>query len=250
MTSTRFANLLIDAADKLAEARTPDESWNVINDIAARIGANAVNAGAFLRGAPQIAWMRTSMQTGWLAEYAEAAFHETDPLLRAAIDGRPPPLYDVARREALGSGDRTHSPLHDGMLRHDYRYMLTHSWFEGDAGKCLVLSSGHDPFHLFGPGTGRAFSAISALLSLNLHPPGARNIEGRAFGARWQALGPEERDIFSYLALGHSEAAIAERLGVTGDELSRRIGNGCAKMGAATRDQALALAMTRGLLAI
>ena len=48
MSDTRYANLLIDTADRLAEARNGNESWDAIQTVAKRIGATAVNAGGVI----------------------------------------------------------------------------------------------------------------------------------------------------------------------------------------------------------
>jgi len=187
--TTRFANLLIDTADRLAESRDGDDAWKAINTVAGRLGANAVNVGVFLKGTDRIAWMRSTMAPGWLEEYAEDGLFAIDPLLNAAIAGAPPPFYDVAGHLPGPSGDARLRQLHGSMLGHGYRYMLTRCWFQGPENRCLVLSCEDDPTDLFGPGTARAFSAVSAMLSLGLHPPGADNPDGWAFGAAWQALG-------------------------------------------------------------
>ncbi|MEQ9259266.1 MAG: hypothetical protein RIG84_09210 [Roseovarius sp.] len=248
--TTRYANLLIDTADSLAAARSGEAAWEAINQVGRRIGANAVNAGAFLRGVPQIAWMRSSMRAEWLGDYAGQGFHEIDPLLGAALEGRAPALYDVARRGEGLAQQSGLGALHDGMMAHGYNYMICHSWFDGSAGKCLVLSCEDDPRALFGPGTEKAFSAISAMLTLGLHPPGEEAQAGAVFGADWAVIAPEERDVLSYLAIGLSEQAVAEKLRLTQGEVARRLAAAARRLKAETLEQTLALALTRGLLAI
>lgn len=249
--TTRYANLLIDTADRLAAAPDGEAAWQVIDAIGRQIGANAVNAGAFLRGAPQIAWMRSSMRAEWLSDYAAQGLHGVDPLLHAALQGTPPPLYDVAGRDrALAPEDVGLRALHDGTRAHGYNFMICHSWFDGSAGKCLVLSCRDDPRALFGPGTSRAFSAISAMLSLGLHPPGEEAQASAVFGADWAGIAPEERDVLSYLAIGLSQQAVAGKLGLTEPEVARRLQSAAGKLNSATTEQTLALALTRGLLSI
>jgi hypothetical protein len=248
--TTRFGTLLIDTADALAQARTGDAAWASINAVAQRIGANAVNAAAFLRSEQQIAWARSSMTSAWLADYAGQGFHRTDPLLHAAMAGRPPHLYDVARRERSGAGQGRHGDLHHGMMAHDYNYMVARSWFDGNAGTCIVLSCRDDPTDLFGPGTGKAFSAISAMMAQSLAAPGKATSDGRAFGVTWRPLAAGERDVLSYKAIGLSAGGIAQKLGLDEAEVARRMRSASCKMQAETADQTLALALTRGLLSI
>ncbi|QQA42949.1 helix-turn-helix transcriptional regulator [Pelagovum pacificum] len=248
--TTRFANLLIDTADVLAVAEQEGDTWAAINRVANRIGAIAVNAGAFLRSDQQIAWMRSSMNSRWLEDYGAQGFHQTDPLLRAAMAGTAPRTYDVAGLEAAAGPDRTHGALHDGMMSHGYNYMITRSWFEGTAGKCLVFSCRDDPTDMFGPGTERALSAVSAMLTHSLTPPDGSARDGLAFGSGWSDLDPAERDVLSYLVNGYNVALIAETLSLTEPDVVRLIRSASRRMRAETTDQALSLALTRGLLSV
>jgi len=246
--TTRFANLLIDTADRLAESRDGDDAWNAINAVAGRLGANAVNGGMFLKGTDHIAWMRSTMAPGWLEEYAGDGLFAADPLLKGAIAGAPPPYHDVAGHMPGLSDDARKRQLYSSLLHHGYRYFLAQCWFQGVENRCLVLSCEDDPTGLFGPGTARAFSAVSAMLSLGLHPPGKDDHDSRTFGSDWQALSPRETDILCLLAQGLTDAEIAERTGLGHADIPRLVTGAVRKMRAHTRDQALALAMTRGLL--
>lgn len=246
MTRTRFAQLVMDTADQLSAPQTAQDVWWAINRIAAGLGANAVNAGAFRHSTREVVWVRSSMDPLWLEEYAEAAFFEIDPLLQGAMCGRAPPLYDVARRDRDAAGDGKLGQLHGAMMGYDYNFMITHSWFDGPAGMCLALSCRSDPEDLFGPGTARAFSAVSAMMASRLVAPGGDLHEGWAYGGDWQDLAPAERDVLSYLATGLTEADIARRLALSAFEVCRLIRRAALKMRARTKEQALALAIMRG----
>ncbi|KRS15627.1 LuxR C-terminal-related transcriptional regulator [Roseovarius indicus] len=250
MVTTRFANLLIDTADKLAEARDADAAWEAISAVATRLRAKSVNAGVFLTGTGSIAWMRSTMNPAWLEEYAGDALHEVDPLLKASMAGEPPRLYDVEFQQRLGPPGSRYRQLHGSMMGYGYRYMITHSWTQGTENKCLVLGCEDDPTHLFGPGTDRAFSAVAAMLSCRMEPPGAGTPDGRAFGTSWQLLDPRETEILSRLAQGMTEDDIAERVGLSEADVLRVIASASGKMRAGSRDETLALAVLRGLLTL
>lgn len=248
--TTRFANLLIDTADTLAQASDGDAAWQVISRVGARLGARAVNAGVFVAGTGSIAWMRSTMDPRWLEEYAGDALHEVDPLLKASMAGQPPRLYDVDFQQRLGPPGSRYRQLHANMAGYGYRYMLTHSWQTGAERKCLVLGCEDDPTHLFGPGTDRAFSAVAAMLSCRLEPPGAGTPDSLAFGKSWQALDAREAEILSRLAQGMTEDDIAERVGLSEPDVLRVISSAAGKMRAGSRDETLALAVMRGLLTL
>ena len=225
--------------------------------IAGRIGASSVNAGgvitqpnsAGMRIGTHPAWMRSSMDAAWLNEYQEAGLFQHDPVLRAALLGLPPPsYYDVRGHHSLERTEPGLAPLHDGLLRHDYRFMLSHMWYEDDLGKCIVLGCSSDPRHLFGPGTERAFSTVSAMMAMRLDPPDNGVGEATIFGIDWLMPSPQERDVLCHLARGMTENEVAERLGISLAEARRRLGRAARKMGAETPDQTLARALSRGLL--
>ncbi|SLN64882.1 hypothetical protein ROJ8625_03299 [Roseivivax jejudonensis] len=246
MTTTRFAQLVIDTADILASAGPGEDRWWAINHVAQLIGANAVNAGAFQRSTKEIAWIRSSMDPLWLEEYEQAEFFEVDPLLHAAMTGNAPPYYAMADHERSGAVTGKLRDLHNAMMGYGYNFMIAHTWFDGDAGKCLAMSCRDDPQHMFGPGTARAFSAVSAMMAASLVAPGDELHEGWAYGLGWQRLLPQERDVLSHIANGLPEYLIAETMKVTEFEVWRLIRSASLKMKADTKEQALALAIRRG----
>ncbi|EPX83859.1 helix-turn-helix domain-containing protein [Salipiger mucosus] len=250
MQNTRFGNLVIDTADILARAENGEDAWWAVNRVAASIGGNAVNAGAFQTSSREIAWIRSSMDPLWLEEYSDDGLFGVDPLLQAAMSAAAPPLYDVAGMDRHAPRAGKLRDLHNGMMGYDYNHMITHSWFEDGSGMCLALSCREDPQDLFGPGTARAFSAISAMMASRLVAPGDNLHEGWAYGAGWQALLPRECDVLAYLANGMTEGEIAERLGITQFDVWRIVAATSKKMKARTPYQALALAIARGQVQI
>lgn len=236
---------MIDTADILSELQTRDDLWWAINRISQRLGANAVNAGAFTQKTQAIDWVRSSMDPLWLEEYAEAELFAVDPLLKSAMIGKAPAHYNVAAQDRREAGTAPLRNLHGGMMAYEYNHMISHSWFEGGSGMCLALSCREDPVGLFGAGTARAFSAVSAMMACRLVAPGDDLHEGWAYGAGWQRLRTKERDVLAYLANGLTEFMIAEQLGVSEFEVSRLVRSASLKMKARTKEQALALAIAR-----
>ncbi|MBD3625980.1 MAG: LuxR family transcriptional regulator [Rhodobacteraceae bacterium] len=61
-------------------------------------------------------------------------------------------------------------------------------------------------------------------------------------------LSPRERDVLTFLAVGHSRAAAADKLGISEHTLRAYLDTARLKLGAQNTTHAVALAMTRGLL--
>lgn len=249
MVSTRFANLLIDSADLLAEARTAEETWAATVRIGRRIGALEVNCGAIMRDTRDLAWLRSSMDARWLDHYHEAKFFEVDPILAACKSGVPRQFVDVSRKLAAGDVPRGRAML-STMLEFDYRYILTQSWAQGEVERTIVLACDSDPADLYGPGTARAFAAVSAMLCDAVAPPGEALAQEWVCGSPWAQLNARERDVLGFLAHGLAVHEVAARFVMTWEETAHHLSNACRKLGVSTAEQALSLAMARGILTL
>lgn len=247
--TTRFANLMIDTADGLASAKTSEDAWNVIVKTGQRIGAKAVNGGAFISASRQIAWARSSMERTWLDEYSEAELYRVDPIINGIQRGAIPRYMSAGTPPEHLRDDPATCQMHDGLARLGYHHFITHHWAEGPMEKVLVLGCERDPSHLFGPGTGRALRAVSAMLSTRFHAPQDNNAV-EVFGGTAIKLTPTEQDVLSLLAHGLSHEQLARRLNLDMEAVQMTLREICRKMGTPSSEQALALAMARELLSL
>ncbi|QDY71327.1 helix-turn-helix transcriptional regulator [Qingshengfaniella alkalisoli] len=250
MFRTRFANLLIDSVDLLTDARALGDTWPGVVKVAHKIGAKAVNAGALLEGTNNVAWMRSSMEMSWLVEYEDAGLYTVDPILHAALARRRTKLYSVEKARRSHIGDPQSAQLHDSLISYRYRYFMSQNWRDNGVEKCVVLSTEDDPTHLFGAGTARAFSVVSALLSQNLDPPGEHPTQGWVWGFPYDSLSSREKDVLSYMGLGMSTQQIADHMILQDAQVRHLLDRACKAMGTHQQEQALALAMTRGLVSL
>ncbi|MCA0998515.1 helix-turn-helix transcriptional regulator [Alloyangia pacifica] len=243
--SSRYANLLIDTADKLAAAGNDQEIWETVVAISRRIGAKAVGAGALMKDSRDLVWMRSSASDEWFEDYRESELYRVDPLLRGAIAGKMPEFLDTSKaRPTREEQARRH--LQAAALLNGYRYFIGRMMPLGATDQVVVLYCGKDPTSHFGPGTQRFFTAISTMLSLALQPPGRADADDLSFGSGWPLLTQEERDMLCFSGVGLSPVEVAERLHVTQEHVLRQIRNVCLKLGTATVEQAASLAMARG----
>ncbi|WP_353473935.1 helix-turn-helix transcriptional regulator [Salipiger sp. H15] len=249
MSSTRFAKLLIDTADSLAEARTGQDVWDAAVQISRKIGAKDLNCGAIMRDTRELAWLRSSMDPRWLQQYHDARFYEVDTVLAGAKAGVPHQFVDV--RCNLAKAQSRHSrDMYGCLVDYDYRYFVTQTWTMGETERTIVLGCADDPNDLYGPGTRRAFQAVSAMLTEAILPPADAESHDWICASPWSRLNPRERDMLSYLASGLLVHEIAERLFLTTDEVDRHLFSACRKLGVVAPEQALALAMARQVIAL
>lgn len=249
LKKSRYANLLIDVVTRLSSARTAEERWSRICDIAGGIGAIGVNAGEFSRTTRQPSWTTYNMDPDWLEEYAGARLHEIDPVLSAVIKGRVPRLIVPGMGIPGVAPDPRKRQFDAGLKRYNYNYCVCLTKVSGDSEKAIALVSDRDPTDLFGSGTQRAFQAVSTVLLDFLVPPNDKDAPAVIGSARGELYGPE-RDMLSLMAHGMTVAEAADRLNIDPVLAQTLLQQSAEKLGAVDGDQALAMAMARGLLSL
>ncbi|SLN13460.1 Autoinducer binding domain protein [Roseivivax jejudonensis] len=248
MRTSRIGRLIIDTADTLASAKSGDDRWWAITRIARQLGAEAVNSGAFNTATREVLWVRSSKDPMWLEEYDHAGFATVDPLVRGAVTGNAPLLIDIEADEKRSPASGKLRDWRATSMSYNYNYLVSHALYEGNNGTGVALSCRDDPTCLFGPGTLRAFSAVSALMAASLIEPVDDIHEGWAYGAEVRRLRPAERNVLAYIANGLPEYLIADVMKITEFEVWRLIRSASLKMGAKTKEEALARAISRGLV--
>ncbi|MBR9894676.1 hypothetical protein GYB14_23645 [bacterium] len=247
--TTRYADLLMDTVSRLAEAEGPDQTWDAAAGVANRIGARALTCGAVMRDSRHVAWVRSSMDASFLEAFSDARLYEVDPIQAGAIAGRVAPRIDVAAALRTETDPRARD-LYAMLLEHGFRHYLNHTWIEEASEQTFALACDAHPAELFGRGTERAFSAVSAILSMAMRSPGLVYAEDRAFDAPWSRLSDPERDVLCYLGQGLNSEQIADRLLRPQSEVSLLLDRACRRLGTQRPEQALSLVLVRGGLCL
>lgn len=247
--TTRYADLLMDTVSRLAEAEGPDQTWEAAAFVANKIGARALTCGAVMRDSRNVAWVRSSMNSGFLEIFSEAKLYEVDPIQAGAIAGRVARTIDVAAALRSEEDPRARD-LYALALEHGFRHYLNHTWVEDTSEQTFALACDGDPSELFGRGTARAFGAISAVLSMAMRAPGVVYLEDRAFDAPWSRLSNPERDVLCYLWQGLDREQIADRLLRPLSEVNLLLSAACQRLGTQRPEQALSLLLVRGGLCL
>ncbi|MFL5893687.1 MAG: PAS domain-containing protein [Thermoleophilaceae bacterium] len=197
------------------------------------------------------AWGFTSEE-----EAVEAAERPTLEEFRAAFDGAPVAtalvdddgcFREVNAAAASFFGEPSEALRHRALADfvpppHGVRLrQFWHRMMDGDARE-------HDFALRDGDGTERSVELqgrANYMPGCHLISFATRNGDGPAPDAT-PALTPREREIFQLLALGFSGREIAERLVLSPDTIRTHVQNGISRLGAKTRAQAIAIALTRG----
>jgi len=247
--TTRYATLLMDTASRLAEAETPRDTWEAAVAVGHRIGATAMTCGAVMRGSRRVAWVRSSMTPAFLDAFSAEQLYEVDPIQSGAIAGRVRPRMDIAACLAAERDPRARD-LYALLLDHGYRHYVNHTWTEGESEHTLALTCDRHPDDLYGPGTAKAFRAVSALVSAAMSPHGLSDLHDRSFDAPWSRLSSAERDLLCYFGQGLTPEQIADRLARPLDHVAQLLTRACETLGTPRPEQALALMLVRGGMAL
>lgn len=244
-----FTARLSAITDSLSRADGPEDSWNAIVAAAQSLGAVAVNGGGIHPESRTIHWGVSSMAPDWLQEYTENRYHEVDPLLWGMRVQRLPELHSAGAALPGMPQDPRLPEMRAGLLRHGYHWFWAHLWREGPYEKMISIATTEDLREHFGPDAAILIRMVSALMAARLTPPDtAPPLYGDATG--YAALSPREKDALRGLAEGLDNVRLAERMGVAEVTVRMHLRNARRKMGAGSREQALALALARGALTL
>ncbi|MBE3636952.1 helix-turn-helix transcriptional regulator [Mangrovicoccus algicola] len=240
------ANFLIDLADRLHRAdpgQDPDAGWRDSVGIAEALGLTGLNAGAVFSGSVDPLWVRFHVGQDWASDYAQPALRGADPMWRWLPRGEPRLKVTAAGLAASSAG----APLAAAMRQRDYNHI---EMFKSRRGAVtgVVIMGARDPMEsVMGPERAALLPVVAAMMAGRIAPPAAG---GGELGIRYGRLSGRERDVLGLLAQGMGNGRIAERLGLAEVTVRLHLKNARDKMGAATREQALALAMARGQISL
>lgn len=246
-------NYLIDILDLLSEPDIDDSRWHQAVRLAQELGASALNMGAISVNDAVPTWFRSSMRGGFLEDYVAHDFVFSDPFV---------PHFKFSNKtlefEAGGVGPG--STLSQGMIEHKQR-LFDHSYSriigvpqEGSTkgmrrgiNFCFDLDS--DPTREDLAERMDRLRLLAAVLAAHVGSPASLDLPGVVF-PREIVLTEREREVLSYLALGLKNDRIAERTGLAEVTVRKHMTAARKKLGAATREQALAIALKHGLIDI
>lgn len=242
-------NRTSDLLTALETARTLDDLWSRTAAYLDDLGLTHSIYSFVDPSSPDTPRVWTSIPESWRARYAERQYHLKDPYYRYCC--------------------RTFAPIRTGPA-----YLKDH-WFLTAPERRIILEGGETGFRSgfsapvrligsggfggwnFGSGMKRPeleafFKVHGSDLRLNafcIHEH-AERLTRQGEGARKTggALTPREREVLLWLCRGLRTAAIADRLGIADVTVDLHFRGARRKLGAATREEALAKALLNGLI--
>jgi len=249
MHSKKFAYYLIDAHDSLSGLTSEEDIWAAAHKIADQVGANHINNaditsdGAFL-------WFRSSMPDTWLEEYVHEEYFTADPFVLSGLNATVQTDISVGdTRQVFNNWTGKQLNLNLGLGNAGYGRLICHSFdFEKrDATRFVTLCFENKKDILDQIDT-EQISHVQSALSVLLATPGGSDAPGMVRHIGAHTLTIRERDVLCFLAQGMMTAKIAETMGIAEVTVNKHFKSARKRLGAATREQALAIAMASGVI--
>tara|TARA_R110002124_G_C8949696_1_gene513246 strand:+ start:172 stop:918 length:747 start_codon:yes stop_codon:yes gene_type:complete len=242
-------NFLHDTLDAFSSATNEDEKWLVANSLARRIGGSSLTMGCIDVHENVPRWMRSTMPGPWLAEYVDKKYYDFDKLSQHTKASQTAFTVDVANaalRDDLGWYNLTH-----GLLDAGYKtlHLLPFESGEVNVRSAVTFNSEHPPGDILTSDFFQKVRILSTFMIAYIGAPGAQtsNLSGIVVLEK-QGLSDRERQTIEYLSLGLRNIEIAHVMGIAEISVRKNILSVRKKLGAQTREQAIAIAVKRGLI--
>ena len=230
----------------LEAADTPSAVLAVFDDEARRTGAVSTSFGYVLDGRRQPGWSTTP--EAWRRIYRSPEFDGADPEFRPETRLDAPALIRFAMDHPGAEGDPWARGLYDAACAFGFTAVmfLPDRTPEGIREMATLNVMLDIPEHRLDAWHAE-HGAILELMASTVH---ARLRRLRGVAVETSPLSLREIEVLRLLAAGDRPARIAALLDISEKTVEFHIGNARAKLGARTRDQAVAIAAARGWLGL
>lgn len=237
-------NDVIDLAQILDNSLSADEIWNASVKITEDMGFTALNVVSFAQADLRIDWFRSSMKMPWLEDYVAQDFMTVDPLLIGTTQGRGTMRLSEGRVAGIGDIADKSPDLADQIVSWGYGELDFHAFRDNSLGQFRGVTLGRDGVTPLPDNSQRLLCGILSMANVAPETP-----DSAGATPYWRhSLTVRERDVLRYLASGLRNEEIAWRLKIAEVTVRAHITSARGKLGAATREEAVAKAIRGGQL--
>ena len=251
MTKHKAASLF-EILARLQKSDDAGQRWETCLGIARELGADALNVAKFKDSSPAPLWIRVSShEKGGLETYVANDYMSVDPVLLPRANGTMKAFDHISLEHDLKAGGLSQKQIecYDHLIAHGQsNYITFRLRDEDEEGETLVvfLCSGNVA-EVFKTRLKNHVSVIANLIALHVVPPTPKQPTGK-IPFLYDFLSTREKDVLSHLAQGMQNEQIAHALGISEVTVRMHTSGAKKKMNATTRAQAIALALSRGLI--
>jgi DNA-binding CsgD family transcriptional regulator len=224
-----------------------EDNWRIVQNIVHNIGGNAVNVGGTTLSGDQPSWGRSSMSDAWLEKYETQKYHFVDPFIAALIDRLPEAMTDCG---VLGRSDPAYELNHD-LKAHGYGslYASTSGSLSSGYRAMVVFCSEHRLAEVDASIGFNRLKIIHAIIAANMPTQLDGEVSGR-INIRRTSLTAKEYDVLNWLACGLRNDQIAFNGSIAEVTVRKHLLSIRKKLGATTREQAIAIAVRDGWITL
>lgn len=218
--------------------------WETANRLIREQGGTAVNIGAVGQDSDTPIWMLSSMSKEWLQQYVNDKLYEIDPFIPHLKLSNEPYVLDTTKRVM-------DQPLNHLLFAAGYSFLYGIPFNGPQAGERQVVTYCSDMTYTELQKGDRLerIRVLAAILISNFSAPNQRDVDAvERFGRK--PLSPREKETLSWLAHGLRNDRIAERMDISEVMVRKHLNGARTKLGAATREQALGIALSTGTISL
>jgi DNA-binding CsgD family transcriptional regulator len=240
---------LTSALDRLGRCTGDDDRWACGIDLLRDCGSQWITAGTAPLGRMADVAVRSNTPASLMHDYLGEGLDRKDPWMRLCAESTRFDILDTRTPVAEPLAERTR------MARlfsdHGVRRAVLVPCYGGRRSGGIVLydcNAASDRW-VDDPAGLEYARMIVAVFSAMYRPEGDRSESAELFRFR-AALTPREREVLGWLCSGLRTDRIADRMAIEPVTVSKHLASIRRKLGAKTREQAVALAMLDGLVAV
>lgn len=244
-------NNLIDLVDGFIAGETFGERWNVANRVIQNLGGVALNVGEFDMHLGQVKWVTSSMSHDWMTHYMEEGYFEGDSVVAHGTRSFDTMVLNTGLKRVDAGSTELEVRVDQDLFDFGYKGFLAQAFSLGASSNrfAATLVSDSSINHIDQPDVAAQFQRVSAVISAFLGSPYDGSC-GDVYFVGQSPLTPREREVLSLLASGYMYSRIADRLGLAEITVRTHVKSAREKLGAATREQAIAIAIRDRLIEI
>ncbi len=242
-----FEEFIVDISHRMQQFEDAQASWETAVQITHEMGGSALNVGVTSASGKEVLWGRSSMTEAWLTRYNALEYHRIDPFLRAILDGDPEIMVDCGTLPP----DNPAYPLNRDLKKFGYGSLFaTCSRNLADKSRSMVVfCSAHTLAEVDRDIGFDRLRIVNAILASHILTPGDLSADG-FINVGQAVLTAKERAILSLLAEGLRNDQIAFTAKIAEVTVRKHLSSIRAKLRADTREQAVAIAVRRGLIPV
>lgn len=245
-------NILIDTLDSIAACTEPADKWRACTEAFGKLGSSFLSIAQINLPTGEIEMLQTTMRPEWVGRWVDKEYASVDPHLpKEGV--APSQLQRTVWRSsdmswAGQAPDREQTRYHKDLIEAGYDAVVGIPCPMGDTLNVRVVVGGADR----GKEQFLDGDALQSLILMApfvaLSAPPLEACDPQLIVDRRPKLSARERDVLCLLANGLLNARIAEKLGISEPMVRKHLVSARRKLGCATREQAVAEAITRRLI--